>query len=157
MDLNRTMLGQMITFGIFIWFTMKFVWPVLAAAMEERKKKISEGLAAAEKGAESLKDAEQKIDEKMQEVRRQSHELLANAHKTASEIVEEAREVAEREKERIVAMGQEQVERSVSQAKESLRKELAELVIEGTTKLLSREVKPADHEKVLGDFAKKLQ
>lgn len=156
MDLNRTMLGQMITFAIFIWFTMRFVWPVLSAALEERKKKIADGLAAAEKGTESLRDAERKIEEKMQEVRRQSHELLANAHKSASEIVEEARATAEREKERIVAMGQEQIDRSVIQAKESLRKELASLVIEGTSQLLAREVKPSDHDKVLGDFVKKL-
>ena len=157
MELNRTMLGQMITFAIFIWFTMRFVWPVLAVVLDERRKKISDGLAAAEKGTMALVEAEKQIDEKMKEIRRQSHELLSNAHKTASEIIEEARLVAEKEKDKIVAMGQEQLTKSLQQARVALQQELALLVVEGAKQLLSREIKQSDHNKMLRDLTGKLQ
>ena len=157
MELNRTMLGQMITFAIFIWFTMRFVWPVLAVVLDERRKKISEGLAAAEKGTVALIEAEAQIEEKMKEIRRQSHELLSNAHKTAAEIIEEARAMAEKEKDKIVAMGQEQVAKSLQQARVTLQQELALLVVEGAKQLLSREIKQSDHTKMLKDLTGKLQ
>ena len=157
MDLNKTMLGQMITFALFIWFTMRFVWPVLTAAMDERKKKIADGLAAAEKGQRALADARDEIDAKMRQVKSECHDLLANAQKTAAEIIEEARGAAEVERTKIVAAGQEQVDRAVHQARVALQKELAGLVVLGTKKILQRDVTDKDHNKMLDDLAQELQ
>ncbi|MEC9364545.1 MAG: F0F1 ATP synthase subunit B [Sinimarinibacterium flocculans] len=148
-----SIVGQMIVFGAFIWFTMKFVWPPITKAMEERRQKIADGLAAAEKGARALQDASAKSEEELKVARTQAQDILANANKQAAQIVEQAKVTAQEEGARIVAKAHEDVEREVAHAREELRKRVGELAVVGAAKILKREIDTKAHADVLNDLA----
>jgi F-type H+-transporting ATPase subunit b len=148
-----SIVGQMIVFATFIWFTMKFVWPPITKAMEERRQKIADGLAAAEKGARALQDASAKSEEELKAARAQAQDILANANKQASQIVEQAKVTAQGEGARIVAKAHEDVEREVAHAREELRKRVGELAVIGAAKILKREIDTKAHADVLNDLA----
>ena len=153
MDINVTLVFQMIAFGLFVWFTMKMVWPPILQAMEERKAKIAAGLAAAEKGEQSLTEAAAKSDEALKEARAQAQDILSGANKQASNIVEQAKEQAKSEAERIVANAHEEVQRETAKAREELRKQVGDLAVLGAAKILKREVNAEAHAEVLKDLA----
>lgn len=153
MDINVTLIFQMIAFGLFVWFTMKLVWPPIAQAMEDRKAKIADGLAAAEKGEQSLTEAAAKSDEALAEARNQAQDILSGANKQASQIVEQAKEQAKTEADRIVSNAQEEVQREASKAREELRKQVGDLAVLGASKILKREVNAETHAEVLKDLA----
>lgn len=153
MDINVTLFFQMIAFGLFVWFTMKLVWPPIAQAMEERKAKIADGLAAAERGAQSLTEAAAKSDEALRQARAQAQDILSGANKQASQIVEQAKEQAKIEADRIVASAHEEVQRETSKAREELRKQVGDLAVLGAAKILKREVNAEAHAEVLKDLA----
>ena len=148
-----SIVGQMIVFGAFIWFTMKFVWPPITKAMEERRQKIADGLAAAEKGARALQDASAKSEEELKVARTQAQDILANANKQAAQIGEQAKVTAQEEGARIVAKAHEDVEREVAHAREELRKRVGELAVVGAAKILKREIDTKAHADVLNDLA----
>jgi F-type H+-transporting ATPase subunit b len=148
-----SIVGQMIVFAAFVWFTMKFVWPPITRAMEERRQKIADGLAAAEKGARALQDASAKSEEELKAARAQAQDILANANKQASQIVEQAKVTAQGEGARIVAKAHEDVEREVAHAREELRKRVGELAVIGAAKILKREIDTKAHADVLNDLA----
>ena len=148
-----SIVGQMIVFGAFIWFTMKFVWPPITKAMEERRQKIADGLAAAEKGARALQDASAKSEEELKVARTQAQDILANANKQAAQIVEQAKVTAQEEGARIVAKAHEDVEREVAHAREELRKRVGELAVVGAAKILKREIDTKAHADVLNALA----
>ncbi len=153
MDINFTLFAQAAVFAIFIIFTAKFVWPPLMKAIEDRQKTISDGLAAAEKGARSLQDASAKSDEALKAARIQAQEILANASKQATQTVDAAKGTAKLEADRIVAAAREEVSREINQAREALRKQVGELAVAGASKILKREIDAKAHADVLKDLA----
>jgi F-type H+-transporting ATPase subunit b len=147
MSINATLLGQMFTFAIFVFFTMKFVWPVLEQALEERKQKISDGLEAAALGHKKLIEADLESKKKVAEAKKRSEDIVSEALKLATHIVDEARETAKVEKEKIIISGYKSIEQAVSQAKLDLKDNFVELVLLGIEKVLEHSVDKNDQTK----------
>ncbi len=156
MNINLTLIGQSITFFVFVWFCYAYVWPPLVNALAERKKQIADGLAAAERGQHEQELAEKKAAEHLKEAKGQAAEILAQAQKRAAEIVDEAKEDARTEAERIKAGAEAEIEQEVNRAREHLRKEVVSLAIAGAEKVLKREVDAAAHASALDDLAAQL-
>lgn len=153
MSINITLITQMVVFALLIWFTMKFVWPRILGAMDERAKRIADGLAAAEKGQKDLSEAKLKADELLQEARARAMQIIDQAQHRANELIEQAKNTAVAEGERLVAAAQQQTELDVARAREALRKEVAALAVAGAARLLEREVDPKTHADLLGKLA----
>ena len=157
MSINATLIAQMIVFMLLVWFTMKFIWPVLQQAMQEREKRISDGLAAGDEGRRMLQDAEKQSAELVDEGRKKSADILARAQKRHDEIVEEAKQTAKAEGERILSAAQKDIERERSNARESLREQLAQLVLLGTGTILGEEVDAKSHAGFLTKLSSELK
>jgi F-type H+-transporting ATPase subunit b len=155
-DINATLFGQMITFAIFVWFTFKFVWPMIQSSMDERKRKITDGLDAAKKGHEILKQAEEKSKIYIKEAKDQYADILANANKQANKILDNARIGANNERDEIINAGYKQIEQEVNKVKLDLQKQMAELIINGAEKVLLKSISIKDHTALLEKFVKKL-
>ena len=153
MNINATLLGQMLAFGVLIWFTMKFVWPPILAAIEERQKKIAEGLSAAERASASLKEASKKSDEELKAARQQASEIVAAANKQAAAVVESAKEHANIEAERIRATAKGELDREIAVAREVLKDKVGALAVLGASTILKREVDAKAHADVIGELA----
>ncbi len=149
MSINATLIGQMITFTLLVWFTMKYVWPPIMQALEERKAKIAEGLAAAEKGQEEIKLAEKKAKKLLKEAKEQAAEIVSLAQKRANEVVEESKETAKKEGERLILAAEAQIEQEMQQAKENLRKQVASLALKAAEQILKEEIDKAKHKEIL--------
>lgn len=156
MNLNLTLIGQSLTFILFILFCMKYVWPVILGVMQEREQKIADGLNAAERADKDLELAQQEAVNRLSEAKAQAAEIIEQANKRASKIVEEAAVQAESEGERIKSSAQAEVDRQVSQAREELRGKLAELVITGAEKVLGSSVDSASHGEMLNKLSAEL-
>lgn len=156
MSINVTLIAQMLAFGFMIWFTMKFIWPPLLKAMDERDRKIADGLAAAERGEKALKEAAAERERVLREARAQANEILAGANRQASQIVEQAREQAKAEGERIVLAARAEVEREIAQARDALRAQVGALAVAGAAQILRREIDPKAHAELLRELAAKL-
>jgi F-type H+-transporting ATPase subunit b len=155
-NLNLTLIGQLIAFLIFVGFCMKYVWPPIVAAMAERQKKIAEGLDAADKAARDLEVAKAQIEDELKQARAQVTELLEQANKRSSQIVEDAQEKARSEAEKIMASANAQIAQEAAQARESLRAEIASLAVQGAERVLGAEVDQKAHEKLLKELAEEL-
>jgi len=155
-SINATLIGQMITFTLLVWFTMQYVWPPLIEALEERKKKISEGLAAAEKGQEDIKLAEKKAIKYLKEAKAESANIIALAQKRANEVVEESKETAKLEGERMIESAKAQIEQEIQQAKETLRKEVSSLALKAAEQILQEEVDKAKHKDIISKVSAQL-
>ncbi|QTF92814.1 F0F1 ATP synthase subunit B [Halomonas sp. BM-2019] len=140
MDINFTLIGQSIAFAFFVWFTMKFVWPPLNNAIEERQKKIADGLAASEQANQDLEVARAKADEELKAAKLQAAELIDQAKKRAAKLVEEETQRGHAEREKIIASGYAEVEAERTRVREDLRKQVAFLAIAGAEKIIEREV-----------------
>lgn len=156
MEFNVTLLGQAITFAILVWFTMKFVWPPLTNMMDERAKRIADGLAAAERGKQDLEAAEKRVADELRKAKEQSTEIVLSAEKRANQIVDEAKDVARSEGARLVADAKAEIEQEVLRAKEALRAQVAELAVAGAEKILRREVDAAKHSDLLASIKAEL-
>jgi len=156
MSINATLIGQMITFTLLVWFTMKYVWPPIMQALEERKSKIAEGLAAAEKGQEGIKLAEKKAKKVLKEAKEQAAEIVSLAQKRANEVVEESKGSAQKEGERLILAAQAQIEQEMQQAKERLRKEVSVLALRAAEQILQEEVDKAKHKNILSKATEQL-
>lgn len=143
MDINATLLGQMITFAVFVWFTMKFIWPSIIKAMREREKKIADGLLAAERGQHELDLAQHKAAEQLRDAKIQAAEILEQASKRASHLIEEAKERAREEGEHLLSIARGDIEQEVQVARQQLRSEVAKLAVAGAEKILMRSVDAA--------------
>ena len=154
MSIGLTLIGQMLTFAIFVWFTMKFIWPSLEQALEERKRKIADGLAAAEKGREYLESAVENSKQEIQKAKERCNEIIAEAHKQALQIIEEAKQDARQEKENILSSGREMVNHELSQAKEKLQTKVADIIVLGAEKIISKTINADDHQILLDKLAK---
>ena len=131
MNINFTLIAQAITFAIFIWFTVKFVWPPLLNAIEKRQKEIADGLAAANEGKMSLEVASKKNAEALEQTKQKSSEILGQAEKRASQIIDDAKVAANTEAERIKSSAQSEIEQEINRAKEDLRGQISNLAIAG--------------------------
>lgn len=156
MSINATLIGQVITFTLLVWFTMKYIWPPLIEALEERKKKIAEGLAAAERGQEEKDLAEKRAMAVLKEAKEQSADIVNMAHKRANEMVEESKETAKKEGERLVLAAEAQIEQEVQQAREGLRKEVSALALNAAEQILQAEVDKSRHKKIIDNVSKVL-
>ena len=149
MNIGLTMLSQAIAFAIFIWFTIRFIWPPLMKAIEQRQKQIAEGLAAAERGKQDLELAAKRAAEELQRARAQAGEIISQAEKRGMAVVEEAKTAAKAEAERIVTGAKAEIEQEVFRAKEALRTQVAVLAVAGAEKILRREVDAKAHAQLL--------
>ena len=156
MNLNATLFAQLIVFFILVWFTMKFVWPPIAKALDERADKIAEGLAAAERGKSDFEQAEKKVAELMGQGRDQVAEMVTNAEKRAAQIVEEAKGQASTEAARITAQAKADVEQEANRAREALRDQVAVLAVKGAESILRREVDAKAHGTLLDQLKAEL-
>ena len=157
MEINATLFGQMITFGLFVWFTMRFVWPMLEAALEARKKQIIDGLAAAEQGQHFLKAAQETAKQELKEAREKCSEIIAEAHKNAELHIEAAKLEAYQEKTAILYAGHQQISQELVRVKEELKWQVADLVIQGAEKILQRNINAADETNILDRIASEMQ
>ncbi len=149
MDINATLIGQMITFAVFVIFTMKFVWPPITKAMAAREKKIADGLAAGERGEHSLELARNKAVEILQEAKTEAARLVDQANSRAAHIVDEAKENAREEGKRLIALAQSEIEQQVHHAKQQLQKQVSELAIAMAEKIVQRSIDPTAHQHLL--------
>jgi F-type H+-transporting ATPase subunit b len=156
MNINLTLIAQLVAFAVFVWFTMKFVWPPIVKALEERKAKIADGLAAAERGQHEQELAEKKAAERLHEAKQQAAEIVAKAEKRANEIVEDAKGDARVEAERLVTGAQAEIEQETNKAREVLREKVAELAVAGAEKILRKEIDAAKHQDIVTDLAKQI-
>jgi F-type H+-transporting ATPase subunit b len=152
-NINLTLIVQMVVFIVLIWFTMKFVWPVILGAMEERSKKIAMGLAAAEKGQQELSQARANSDVIIREARERATQIIDHAQHRANELIEQAKGTATTEGQRLVAAAQQQIDLEANRARESLRKEVAQLAVSTASKLLEREIDPRTHADLISKLA----
>lgn len=156
MNINITLVGQMITFALLVWFTMKFVWPPIMRAMAERQKTIADGLARAERGKHDLDLAQKKAADLLRIAREDAAGLMVEAGKRAGSLIEEAKSQARSEGERLVAAAKAEIELEVSRAREHLRRAVADLAVAGAGKVLEKEIDAKAHGKLLDDMIKKL-
>lgn len=156
MSINATLIGQMITFALLVWFTMKYVWPPLMQALEERKKKIAEGLAAAEKGQHEMDLAEKRATGLLREAKDQAADIVTLAQKRAGELVEDSKQSAKEEGERIVTAARSEIEREIQKAREGLRQEVAHLAVDAAEKILKSEVDRTKHQEIIAQLDKAL-
>lgn len=150
MNLNATFWAQMVVFAILWWFTMKFVWPPITKALDERAKKIADGLAAADKAKLELVSANKRVEEQLAQTRNDSTKLLADAEKRGNAIVEEAKKRAEDEAAKILAQAKADAEQQTVRAREALREQVATLAVKGAEQILKREVNAGVHAELLG-------
>lgn len=156
MNINASLFGQMITFGLLIWITMKFIWPPLIEAMEERQKTIADGLAAAEKGLEAETVARKEADSLIKQARESAGDIVSQSQRRAGEIVDEAKESARQEAERILVAARAEVEQEKSRARDELRDEVVVLALRGAEKILAKELDAESHNGMLVELSTEL-
>ncbi len=153
MNINLTLFGQTIAFIVFVWFCMKFVWPPIMAALDERKKKIADGLAEAERGFKQHELAEKNAEKKLHEAKQQASNILNQAQKRANEIVDDAKSVAVEEGNRIKEAAHAEVEKEVNRAKEQLRTQVSTIAVAGAERILKKEIDARTHQDILNELA----
>jgi len=157
MDINATLLGQMITFAIFIWFTVKFVWPPLHKALEERRKKIADGLEAAERGQRDLELSQHKIKDQLYEARTQAAHIIEQANQRGNRVIEDARTKARNEGEHLIAIAKNEINQEYSETRDKLRDQIAELAIACAEKNLQEKIDVKVNEKLIDDLITELE
>lgn len=157
MNLNATLFAQTIVFIVLALITMKLIWPPLMGMIDERRKKIADGLAAADKGNASLKDAEVRIRQLETDARAKAQEILAQADKRHSVIVEEAKAAAKAEADRLIAGAKAEIDSELQRAKDALREQVSALAVAGAEKILRREVNAQAHADLLGQLRQDLR
>jgi F-type H+-transporting ATPase subunit b len=149
MNFTLTMIAQAVSFALFIWFTVAFVWPPILRAIETRQKTIADGLAEAERGRSSLADAQKQTEVILKDARARAHDLMTQAERAASQRVEESKSQAKAEGDRILAAAKAQIDQEVQAARQQLREQVAALAITGAEKILRREVDAKAHAQML--------
>jgi F-type H+-transporting ATPase subunit b len=149
-SINATLIAQMIVFLILVWFTMKFVWPPIVKALDERAQKVAEGLSAADKAKSELAIAKKRVDEQLAAARDDAGKRLADAERLAQSMVEEAKGRAAAEAAKIIAAAKAEAEQEAAKAREVLREDVAALAVKGAEQILRREINPSVHAELLG-------
>ena len=150
MSINATLIAQMIVFLILVWFTMKFVWPPIVKALDERAAKIADGLSAADKAKAELSNANKRVEEQLSAARTDAAQRLADAERLAQSMVEEAKSRASDEGAKIIASARAEAEQESIKAREALREQVAALAVRGAEQILRREVNAGVHAELLG-------
>ncbi len=156
MSINATLIAQMIVFGILIWVTMKFIWPPLMKAMDERARRIGEGLAAADRSQKELAQTQDKVNESLKEARVKANEIIEQAHQRALQMIDQAKQDAIAEADRQKAVAQADIDASANRAREGLRMQVSALAVSGAEKLLRREIDASTHKVLLDELAAQL-
>jgi len=156
MNINLTLITQGVSFFLFIWFTVKFIWPPLMRAIEQRQKVIAEGLAAAEKGRQSLETSARQADADLKSARERAADIIAQAEKRAAQLVDEARNSAREEGNREKVAAKAEIDQEVSRARETLREQVATLAVAGAEKILRREVNAQAHSELLAQLKREI-
>jgi len=157
MNINATIIGQAIVFLILIWFSVKFIWPPLLKAIEDRQKKIADGLAAAERGQKELHQASGDAQAIVDEAREKALKIVDQANRRSSEIIEEARSTAISEGQRLVGDARQEVSLEQARARDALRKDVATLAVAGASRLLEREIDPKAHADLIEKLAREIE
>jgi len=156
-DINiGTLAGQTIAMIVFVWFCMKYIWPPIINAIEERQAQIAEGLAAADKGQESLVKAAAEADQIVDEARKQATSILDQAHARANEIVADGKSDGVKERERQLSAAKAEIEQESNRAREELRGQVSAIAIASAEKILNREIDGKAHDDILGKLAQEL-
>jgi F-type H+-transporting ATPase subunit b len=155
-DINATLWGQTIAMVVFVWFCMKFIWPPILNALEERQKQIEEGLAAADKSQEALEAARAEAESIVGEARQQATGILDQAHARANEIVAEGKDAGVKERERQLAAAKAEIEQETNKAREELRGQVSAIAVASAEKILRREIDSKAHEDILGKLAQEI-
>ena len=156
MNINATLIGQSIAFFVFVWVCMKYIWPPLMQALNERRTKIADGLAAAERGKREQELAEKRAVDTIREAKVQAAEILTQTQRRAGEIIEEAKENARTEGARLLTAANAEIEQEANRARERLRTEVVSIAVAGASKILAREVDAQTHDALLKDLAAQL-
>ena len=156
MDVNFSLIGQMITFSVFIWFTMKYVWPPINRALEERQKTIADGLAAGEKGVRDLEAAQSKVDDMFKEARLESEKLIEQANTRSLRLIDDAKQAAHQEGQRIIDAAKAEMEQEFRRVKQELQQSTAELAITMATKVVQQEMSAEAQEKLIQQLIKEV-
>lgn len=156
MNFNATLIVQMAVFLTLVWFTMKFIWPPMTTAIEERRKKIAEGLAASDEADKALGIAQAEAQSIIQSAREQATEVREQAEKRASQIMEETKADATAERQRQVSAAEAEIQLSASQAREALRTKVAGLVVSGAEKMIGKEIDAARHSALIDELIKEI-
>jgi F-type H+-transporting ATPase subunit b len=156
MNINATLLVQALSFAALIWFTVKFVWPMITSAMDERTKRIADGLAAAEAGKQSLERSARQAEEAIAQARGRANDIVAQAEKRAGQLIEEAKASARAEGDRLLAGAKAEIEQEAHRAREALRTQVAALAVAGAEQILQREVDSKTHGELIAAIQKQL-
>jgi F-type H+-transporting ATPase subunit b len=156
LDINLTLIGQTIAMIVFVWFCMKFIWPPILNAIEERQEQIAEGLAAAEKGQDKLLQAQAEAEEIVADARKQATSILDQAHARANDIVAEGKSDGVKERERQLTAAKAEIEQEVNKAREELRGQVSAIAVASAEKILRREIDEKAHEDILGKLAQEI-
>ncbi len=156
MNINLTLIAQLISFVIFVWFCKKYVWPPVIAMMEERAQRIADGLNAAEKAGQDLEQAEAEVAKQLSDAKTQASQILDQANKRAAQIVEEAKEQALAEGQRLKEAAQADIDQEVNRAKEQLRSQVASLALVGAEKVLQASIDENAHRDIVDKLAANL-
>jgi F-type H+-transporting ATPase subunit b len=153
MEIGMTLLGQALSFALLIWFTVKFIWPPLMAAIEERQQRIAEGLAAADRSQRDLAQAQDRVNEALKEARTKANEIIDQAHQRAVQLIDAAKQDAIAEGDRQKALAQADIDASANRAREELRRQVSTLALSGAERLLHREIDAGAHKALLDALA----
>ena len=156
MNINLTLIGQLLSFAVFVWFTMKFVWTPIMGALETRKKEIADGLAAAERGQHEQELAKERAKDVLHDAKSQAADIVAQAQKRAAEIVDEAKGTARTEGERLLTAAQAEIEQETNKAREQLRGKVGELALAGAEKILRKEINADAHKDIVEALAQEV-
>ena len=156
MDINLTLIGQSISMLLFVWFCMKFIWPPLMQAIEQRQAQIADGLAAGEKGQQKLDKANVESKEILDEARKQATGILGQANTRANEIVSDGKQDGQQERERQLSLAKTDIEQESNKARDELREQVAQLAVVTAEKILKREIDMKAHEDILSKLTKEL-
>ncbi|MCY4148294.1 MAG: F0F1 ATP synthase subunit B [Gammaproteobacteria bacterium] len=156
MNLNLTLAFQVLFFVIFVWFSKRFVWTPIIGALNERKTRIADGLAAAEQGQAAEQEGRKKAEEVIDEAKQQASEIINKAEKYGSELVEQAKQNAREEEGKILTAARAEIDTEINRARESLRQQVGELAVAGARQILRKEVDASAHAQLLDDLAAKL-
>ena len=156
MNMNATLIGQLVAFAIFVWFCMKYVWPPIMQALEERTKKIADGLAAAERGRHEQELAEKRAQQVIHEAKEQASEIISQAQRRGNEMVDESKENARVEGDRILSSAQAEIEQEANRAKDELRGQVGAIAMAGAAKILSREIDDKAHTDLLEELVSRI-
>ncbi len=156
MNINLTLIGQAISFAIFVWFCMKYVWPPITSALEQRKKTIADGLSAAELGQQSLEKAKVDVEAKLAEAKSEAKNIISMAEKRQGDILDEASVKASEETSKRLKLAEQEVEQLSMRLKESLKKDVSRLVVEGAEMILKKEIDKNVHDKAIKDLVGKI-